>query len=377
MRVILDTSILRKDPGRKRASFRALERLARQEKIALFLPHVVEREFVTQEAELIKKPLIEAKSSLRSALRRPVSPTRLKQFQEILSGIETALQEAELAAEAIGADLVRALNATRIPVGSGHGESVLNAYFSGAPPFKELKSRDDIPDAFLYETLRDLISNGPLEFVSADRNLRDAAAQIHNVRVHESLEALLGTPQATALLLQAVTLEHVETVKRTLPMVNAGLAQHISDRVGPAIEGESLGDWSIPEDNHEATVFYWYGVDSAELYPEGAEFLGDGDFIVPFSARLIVGLSYAIFKSDYYALPDDQASAMSISDLNDHYFDVEEERTVEVRGMLTFEVPEGLLVDPNSESDAIADSVVEAEFYVDSVSSIELAEQGG
>lgn len=59
---------------------------------------------------------------------------------------------------------------TVLPIDKNHGRLVMNAYFKGEPPFKKRKNRSDIPDAFIYYTLQDLLKdNTKVVFVSSDK----------------------------------------------------------------------------------------------------------------------------------------------------------------------------------------------------------------
>ena len=66
-------------------------------------------------------------------------------------------------------------------------ENVLNAYFEGESPFSSPKCRKDIPDAFIYETLKKLANKYEIIFVCADKNLRCKCNELKNVTGYESL----------------------------------------------------------------------------------------------------------------------------------------------------------------------------------------------
>lgn len=66
-------------------------------------------------------------------------------------------------------------------------ERVLNAYFDGDSPFSVPKCRKDIPDAFIYESLKKLTNEYEIVFVCADHNLRSKCAELTNVTGYESL----------------------------------------------------------------------------------------------------------------------------------------------------------------------------------------------
>lgn len=64
----------------------------------------------------------------------------------------------------------RLTNTIILPIDSSHGELVMNSYFSGEIPFKNLKNRSDIPDAFIYQSIKDLLkTKEKILFISQDK----------------------------------------------------------------------------------------------------------------------------------------------------------------------------------------------------------------
>jgi hypothetical protein len=85
-------------------------------------------------------------------------------------------------------------------------------------------------------------------------------------------------------------------------------------------------------------------------------------------------LNYAIYKADYYALDDHKTASISISELNDHYFDAEEEYPVRVEG--TILVESHLDEEEVSElsEDEVDDLLVDADVSIERITSIEVIE---
>lgn len=75
-----------------------------------------------------------------------------------------------------------------------HAVAVFGSYFSGGAPFEQAKSRDDLPDAFIYESTKDLVTEvGELFVVSRDGNLATHLRKIDGVTVYADIHALLGS----------------------------------------------------------------------------------------------------------------------------------------------------------------------------------------
>ena len=101
-----------------------------------------------------------------------------------------------------------------------------------------------------------------------------------------------------------------------------------------ALDGKTVEDPSIPDDNNEGMVT---GVNEAANVVfdfTKVEYYGDDDFGIPFTTSVDCTLNYAVFKADYYALDEDKMERMSIDERNRHYYDVDEEYTLSVEGVL-------------------------------------------
>lgn len=82
------------------------------------------------------------------------------------------------------------------------GSTVMGSYFSGTPPFKQIKYRDDIPDAFIWETLKRFnLQEGQLYFVSADNNFRSKVnTNFGNLKCFDTLKILFEQPEMLELV---------------------------------------------------------------------------------------------------------------------------------------------------------------------------------
>jgi hypothetical protein len=102
-----------------------------------------------------------------------------------------------------------------------------------------------------------------------------------------------------------------------------------------------------------------------------AEYYGEGLLMVPFSLRIDCLVEYAISKSVYYSLPDEKAKSISVTDLNDYYYDAEEHFILKVAGQLAI----SLGADENAtnlEPQTIEHLLENADAEIDSINEIEI-----
>src|SRR5690606_14136233 len=91
-----------------------------------------------------------------SSARKRISESLIQE----VNGIEKIIEEFRAKAEAEVASSLskwaKYINAQIHATQPHHGDLVLNAYFSGDAPFSQPKERKDFPDAFIYESIKDL-----------------------------------------------------------------------------------------------------------------------------------------------------------------------------------------------------------------------------
>jgi len=147
--VVVDTTVFRNDPARKKAAFQTIKKLASAGELKLHIPQIVKQEFLSQQidqyhaslSEILKNLLVFTKKNIPEDARKLLK-TQEKQLSNLKEELFTfAKREFEQWILDIGAEVH--------PISESHGPKVMEAYFSGDPPFREKKSRLDIPDAFI------------------------------------------------------------------------------------------------------------------------------------------------------------------------------------------------------------------------------------
>ena len=223
-----------------------------------------------------------------------------------------------------------------------HGKRVADDYFGGAPPFSSVKHRPDIPDSFIWQTVRDLAKeHGTLHVVVADGALLKAASDNKNMAAHESLEAFIETPHCQTMLKElakeAVT-ANVGRVSDLLAREKSGLARMVETDIVNALHGRTVYDDSIPDDNNEGMIFSVYSPHELTFDFANLEYYGAGDIGIPFEALVECELNYAIFKADYFVLSDERTKTISIGERNEHYFDADEDYVIKAEGILSLQL---------------------------------------
>ena len=339
--VVLDTNIYRKNPSRSDLAFQALERLCKAGIMKLHLPYIVEREFQTQQLAQYKKELDAAISGLDAIIRKGLSPTALQSTTAIRESLTAATPSILDDAVSALTNWAESLGADRHPITEKQAIAAMESYFQGKLPLKAPKNRDDIPDSFIFQTLVHLAgTTKPLVVVAEDEKIAQAAETLQEVKVFRSLGEFIESPEIQAEILDLDASKNVPALAELLKQYEAenNEISHLLEYKGSdKLVWRKVHSHSIPDDNHEATITGHYNAEDIELDFEGLHYYGYGEFGLPFRFRTTVTISYYIFKADYYSLDDKKSP--SVSDHNDHYYEAEDEVSVNVSGMMKLPFP--------------------------------------
>jgi hypothetical protein len=298
IRIMLDTSALRRDPRLKGGGFEALARLAEAGYVQIYIPDIVAREFGSAPLN-VADTFAETRKAL-AKLRHYVpedAQARVSAFESDLVADFKTIQET--VASRFG-HWVKRTGAQIIPVADQHGRKVLDRYFSGEVPFRTAKARQDLPDAFVLEAIMDLAQDGPLLALISDKLLSRAAAQNEKVTVYTDAKSLIesdGFADLRNKILVQYELENVNHLVRAFLQqqghFNAQVVDDIIDDVAGRLIPSRQRWWRGIEEDEEAYV------ESADVVKwavdgEKMEYLGEGVVSLPLEACLEVNLDHSV-----------------------------------------------------------------------------------
>ncbi|HLA63474.1 MAG TPA: PIN domain-containing protein [Rhodothermales bacterium] len=343
--VVLDTSILRSDIGLGGVEFESLGRLCTDGIVKLRLSTVTIGEFESQRVAFATKALSTAEAELETALTQ----TRRAGAR----GLETEIRSAKATVERLRDETrqrtlddfqawMGRVGVVPIPFDPADTAAVFQGYFSGAPPFKKEKSREDLPDAFIWEAAKRATDEaGAIHFLAKDDALRDASDTDPRITKHGSLGEFLACQAVKAkqdemnLHARAIRRQRSEDVITRLLALLEGSPEQLSNAVKDGLAEELVGadiDASALSWAEEPIyVSYADGVEIEEIDIHGAIVLPGAIASVPvhFSADVDV---------DYWA---DRFSALDMNlsptgEENPHSIEVSD--SVRVEGVATVSV---------------------------------------
>ena len=192
--ILLDTNALWNSFfGGVSIALKTLSKLAEQKKINIHISEIVLREVTSQIPTAIEECGIADARRTFKELHKLTPPNKRLAINEMERLLDQHILELEEEITKKIKDWIVQANVNVHIIDSSHTEKVIEAYFSGASPFKKPKSREDFPDAFIWQVFTDLAAQyEEIYFVCFDEAMAKSAAKINQkVRIHSNIVDLL------------------------------------------------------------------------------------------------------------------------------------------------------------------------------------------
>ena len=194
--IMIDSTILKQVPKLNSALFNELVKYIRADIYSLYVSEIVEQEYISwirSEAQNAYDSVEKATNSLNKYYEEPS-----------LLGFGFKFNSTTMVAEKHINGILKKVNenwvsfkektkATVIPIHPDHGKAVMDAYFSGGKPFNKIKNRNDIPDAFIFCALNEILkSSEKVIFISNDKKF-SKEIQCENIICFENFSNLFNS----------------------------------------------------------------------------------------------------------------------------------------------------------------------------------------
>lgn len=252
------------------------------------------------------------------------------------------------------------IGANLYPLCIDQANAALEAYFQGKPPLKSIKVREDIPDSFIVQSIYKLnTENSGIHVSTGDVKVRDTFCEEENISTYESLAAFIESDLIQDKLKEIDRINNIlliDAIKKHEDE-EGEISSFILNNIGEKIAGKTFSDYSIPDDNHEASINSYSEAEDIKLDFPKIAYYGNGQFGIPFSLKIFVLANYFIFKPDYYCMDHETEHVPSVKDHSDHYYEAEDEFELNVHGLVSITVDKDNIniVDDGIEIDEITD----------------------
>lgn len=391
LRVVLDTNIFRSDTFRRSQEFKTLGHLCTAGKVEIVLPEIVRREFETQLDADDTDALAKFKKAAGDLLERPVPADIKAAIGDLIKNLEAQKEEVAQASAASFNAWTKEHQVKHIPLSGDHALAAMDAYFKAGKPFKAAKDRKDLPDAMIYQSLLQLVAEGPLVLVCSDGRLKEACSSVDGVTVYQNLKELIASDALQTLIVEDETPKKamqeaeihstavatswmqaevfspkaiIEGLKQLSLKDPNALTSYVSSHGGESLATTTFNSPSIPGDDREAYIAMFGDLDEVEFEWEQAAYHGNSIYIVPFQATGYFNISYYVPKWDVEQIEN---RGGSYHQHNDYVVEAEEEAELHVSGALRI-----VVAGDYQAGDELENAIEELE--IDSVDSPMLAE---
>lgn len=335
--VMLDSTVLKQVPKLNSILFRELVRYVHIGVFKLYLSEIIEKEYLSWirvEAQKAYDDVVKATESLKKYHEEPnifgmslsyniAADVAQNHINDVLKKVVNNWEEFKEKA-----------SVTVLPIENSHGRQVMTSYFSGDAPFKNIKSRSDIPDGFIYCSIVDLLETyKKVLFISHDKNLTkrissDKIACFESLsnlfssdeyKIRESFFNKLEENDRAIYLLKYFSDEVHRKAEREIE-----LSDLITD-IETEMEGDVIGDY----------INFSTSVENIAFDMKNIRNISESSYLLPFSATLSHSLSSEASGDDLSFCSEARINGLEKNIKDDGRFELSESSLNKVQGNLS------------------------------------------
>ncbi len=325
--VMFDTNILRgMNPIHLTPEFRLLRRLQEANEVKLLASKIAYNEWASHLINETTKKTNDLRRTLKKLVSDPGSSIEsLDQF--LHTNGSTGDEAFNLIENTIDRNWDGVLNGIGLNVEDldpNDTNEVFKLYFKGKPPFKDLKNRNDIPDAFIFRALSRVHQEDPRTiFVCGDGTLSDTAKSI-GCKTVSTINDLIQLEEISSLSVDhEFNLwweQNLESVVSQLRDDEDYVIDEFQTIALSELEGIEVTHFLIPEDNSTATISYAYDFTNIIIDWDNAQSIGEGVLSVGITFESFLEVWFYVYRGDAFDVPS--WVEVSLGDFeDDHYFD--------------------------------------------------------
>ncbi len=328
--IIFDSSIFFQDRKFISSGFKQIKVLGKKGLISIHIPKYVQEECISKNEIEIAQELDSIVNNLNKIHLKGLDDEEILMVDSIVSELaelESAIQKS------VKSNWEKFVNESNAKV---HGlneisiEKITIDYFNGNPPFKNRKSRKDFPDAFIFQSIRAIISTYEnCVFISKDVAFRETVKSTFSIECFESLRSFIASGMYKPIKEIYEKELKLESEKESL----ANLKQLILEETNKYILNQfnyfQIEDELLLSDDKIGTIQGVSEIISNDFSVADVIFIEDIAYLnCDMFAKVLV--DFYLNKNEYLMLDTSRQNEISISDWNKYVFWAEEKFDVEL-----------------------------------------------
>nr|WP_253903122.1 PIN domain-containing protein [Corallococcus exiguus] len=313
--VLLDTSLLRSEVSAQGSGLRHLKSSVEKGVVRVLVPDLVLRELATGMATDFKAWVNKARQEPQRALSWCMPGSETEGANAGLAALTAVLPQIDQLLTDGVTQRMKELKAKILPVTEKAARAAWDMYFAGSGPMKQVKSRADIPDAFIVACAMEAQAKlgKRVHIIAGDVALKKAFPKREFV-LHDSLgefnssDAVKAALQSLEERANAVAYEHWRgRVRDALAEQFDSIESGVRDALWAALHNKEVISHYLPSSNGEGRLEGDGSLDGLELHWAKVDDLGRGAVVIPVTLHVVDALvEVFIDKSDYWH--DDEVS---------------------------------------------------------------------
>ncbi|MDP1843269.1 MAG: PIN domain-containing protein [Sediminibacterium sp.] len=293
--VSFDSNILRQDRGFSKADMKQLAALAKLGLIKMHFLWFVYMECISTYKSEIEAEINSSITSIKDLSKKGLHKNQEKAINKLARELNKQKDNVMDSIQQVWEDYINETGSEFHHLDNSHTMPVFENYFSGSAPYSGLKKREDIPDAFILESLKDISSDNHIHFICNDKNLSKHAAVISNVTVHTSIDLFLKSKSLEFIMKFYNEVGRVELRTIDLNLLLPEIAETISFQVQKWKHFDCYIDYPYSNDDHVSVN----AIDDAvvSFQSEDIRFIDD-EFYVPYLIKGQASINFFVDISD-------------------------------------------------------------------------------
>lgn len=312
--IFIETSSLPRGVGHMSPELERLIELTEVNLVRIHMSEVTFREWESQMVDDLMQVVDDVSRAVKKLLRRKLSSELSfhTQLQKMASSQDEMRLDTDQVVRKRVKEVIEKLGTNIVPIDPEDGSEIMGRrYFSGDPPFRQAKFRDDIPDAFIFKAAERIAKqlNRKMQVVCQDGVLKEALSQLSVVSVHKDLKGLLSCEEIVAVskhlpLAQYWTEPKQKDILSFIASEQKPLLNRIQNWAENELYSEIISDHTIPSDGNEAFIHGVGEVENLTVDWDKAEDMEAGWILVPFEFSCELQLDFMVYGPNSFSVDD-------------------------------------------------------------------------
>ncbi|TDW52529.1 hypothetical protein EV144_1011220 [Flavobacterium sp. 270] len=323
MKILIDSTEYKKDRNFNKKDLSLIKDLGDRKLIINHIPWFVFKECTSSSISESTQKVQEAMSALNSLPRLGLGRNEISDSETVINQLSILENKIAISVSNQWSNFIKTSNSILHKFDKDDSEPVFEDYFLGNKPFSSLKNRNDIPDAFIYQTIKKISKKEKLYIVTNDIKFKESIENsIPNTTVYLNFKNLYEDKIFKKVLETYDKLidneKKLDFINRYLNKFKTEIEEEVAEFINDINYLEFYDDKLKSDDN--SAIIHYMTDPKLEINFTEIKIIGEEAF-VPISIECNADIEYAMFKADYWVYNDLPKYS---EEINKHYFRIED-----------------------------------------------------